>query len=208
MRKVLAVLLSLLVSATCYGDAPQRGLDIVDVSFMSLTPAAVRLLEARERGDKEIVLNFDSPGGDIRAMFAFAALMRHVELGGTKVTCVVHGMAASAGLYLLEMCDERIGVEGSIYLAHEVSVAEAGGKPADLEKTAKTMRDLTHMMMVQMAARMKITVEELERRTHDTDYWFDYREALQIGAIDRVMTRTEAMKYGIMAPKEEYPPAL
>ncbi len=208
MRKMLAVLLSLLVSLTCYGDSPKHGLDIVDVSFMSLTPAAVRLLEARERSDKEIVLNFDSPGGDIRAMFAFTALMRHVELSGTKVTCIVHGMAASAGLYLLEMCDERIGVEGSVYLAHEVSVAEAGGKPADLEKTAKMMRDLTHMMMVQMSARMLISVEELERRTHDTDYWFDYREALKIGAIDRIMTRAEAMKYGAAPVSSEPPPSL
>jgi len=96
----------------------------------------------------------------------------------------------------LEVCDERVGAEGSIYLAHEVSVSGAEGKPEDLEKLAKVMHDLSDMYLNGIAARLKISFEELQKRVAGKDYWFGAREALAIGAIDRVVSREEALAIG------------
>jgi len=126
-------------------------------------------------------------------MFAFAALMRHVQLGGTKITCVVDGMAASAGLYLLEVCDTRLATPGSVYLAHEVS-ATLEGKPSDIERASKMMHDLSDVYLRGIAARLNISFEELKKRTTDKDYWFSAEEAVQIGAVDRIISREEALQ--------------
>jgi len=193
--KLLATILSAVIAlspSACFATEPplepseapkQDGLDVVDVDFMSLGAAAEKLIEARSLRASDVTLHFDSPGGELRAMMAFASLMRHTQLGGTRITCVVDGMAASAGLYLLEVCDVRIARPGSMYLAHGVS-AETSGNAEDLRKLANEMDQLTHLYAYFIASRLNISCAELERRMKGRDFWFDADEALAIGAVD------------------------
>lgn len=191
--KYLGILLALPIAFINDVQEPDKkpiespGIDIADVDFGSLRPAAERLIAAKEKQDPQIVLHFDSPGGSVPTMFAFATLMHHVHLGGTRIVCVVDGMAASAGFYILEMCDYRVAYPGSTFLAHEVSLSDAGGKPIDLEIAAKLCRTLTHVMSMQIAARLKISLAEFENKIRDNDWWFGAEEALRVGAVDAIV---------------------
>lgn len=187
LHYILAFLLSLpFRCASEEATKPQAGIDIADISYSSLGPAAQKLLDARENKLPEVTLHFDSPGGDIGAMLAFSALMRHVELGGTKVTCVVDGMAASAGLYVLEVCSERVAYPNSIFLAHEVSVSVDGLKPTELDKLAEMARAFSRIYLAQISARSNKSLAWWLKQIDGRDYWFGAEEALSLGSVDQI----------------------
>ncbi len=184
-RAVLATLYLSCGGGTILPPAPP---DIGDVSLPALLPAMGKLVNAQISHAPEVTLHFDSPGGDIMAMRAFAALMHRIEESGTKIVCVVDGDAGSAAFYLLQQCSERVAHPGSRFLWHQYSalLRENAYTARELEEIARELRAGSHEASVEIAKRLRISADELERRIADRDYFFDAREALEIGAIDRI----------------------
>src|SRR5260370_6131825 len=98
-RAVLATLYLSCGGGTILPPAPP---DIGDVSLPALLPAMGKLVNAPISHAPEVTLHFDSPGGDIMAMRAFAALMHRIQESGTKIVCLVYVHAGSAPFCLLQ----------------------------------------------------------------------------------------------------------
>lgn len=131
----------------------------------------------------------DSPGGSVSAGLRFVDSMRLAQARGVVISCIVPrgALAASMGAYVLQFCDLRTMARGSALLFHSVSIGSVpGGTVDEIEKFAREMRELNHRLAIFASGRLNITLAEFERRIQG-DWWLNWEEALEVGAVDGVL---------------------
>lgn len=142
------------------------------------------LKTAEESGAQRIVVMIHSPGGSV---FAGMEMARAIENSPATIVCVVDGMAASMGAYILQSCDERVMTKRSLLMFHQPLVGGAGGHAHELRKTADLLEKLGRALIAHMAARSALTAEELEAKLEDGfQWWMNWDHALVHGFVDRV----------------------
>jgi ATP-dependent protease ClpP protease subunit len=164
-------------------DALVKTAYIGEVDADSLDAAAMVLMES----PPVVNLIIDSPGGSVRVGLVFVDLMRAAQANGTHIRCVVNGMAASMGAYILQACDQRLMTKQSAVMFHTVSVSGIEGTQYDLERVTEYLETLNHRLAIFIAGRLKISLADYEARVHDRDWWLGYEEALAVGAVDAVL---------------------
>lgn len=156
----------------------------------------------RSQDAEAIVIEFDTPGGSV---FDGMALAKAMERHPAKIVCVVNGMAASMGAYLLQSCDERLMTKTSLIMFHEPS-SVAYGKSKDMKELAETLDALNEALIAHCVARMNITEEEFAKRIDHKDWWLSYRGAQQFNVVDGVVSSPEevviAYRTGGTAPAD------
>lgn len=139
-------------------------------------------LEAQQSaGNKVILVELDTPGGSVGIGQIMA---KAIERSPAPVVCVVDGMAASMGLYLLQSCDVRVMTSRSLIMGHEPS-AKAAGQPDDLGDLANFLRMLSRSMAHHITAKTKLSVDDyLSRIAGGKEFWMGSEDAVAYGFVD------------------------
>lgn len=179
--KILALLLTLL-SCAAYPRSPERSHIIFNAEVDGdSVEAFVKELKEADSGDSPIVVEINTPGGSV---FAGFQMSRAIEQSKNQVVCVVDGMAASMGLYILQSCDVRIMTARSLLMGHQPG-AGAQGQQDELKKMGVILEKLNLVMAAHITSRMSIGIDEyLSLVAHGAELWLTPTEALAIGAID------------------------
>jgi len=154
-----------------------------EVSPYTVDAAIEAVNKANAEGASRIVIEWNTPGGDV---FAGMRLAKVLENSQVPTVCVVDGMSASMGFYLLQSCQTRIMTHRSLLMAHGPA-AGAAGKTSDVGDMAALLARLQHAMVRHMCKRMNVTPEEFEAQIDRRDWWMTDDEALSYGAVDRLV---------------------
>jgi ATP-dependent protease ClpP protease subunit len=127
------------------------------------------------------IVEINTPGGSVFAGFEMA---RAIETTLHPVVCIVDGMAASMGLYILQSCDIRLMTERSLLMGHEPMTSARGNRTGIL-KEVEFLSKLNFVMATHIVRRMNISVDKyLSLIANDTELWLTADEALAIKAVD------------------------
>lgn len=125
-------------------------------------------------GGKVIVVELDTPGGSVAAGVDMG---KAIEKSPIPVICVVDGMAASMGLYILQSCDIRVMTRRSLLMGHEPS-ANAYGQSDKLHELAALLQRLNRAMAAHITAKTILTVDMyLEKIAGGKEMWLTADEA-------------------------------
>ncbi len=162
----------------------------VEVNESTASQAIAAIKTANEEGISDIVIRLDTPGGEVRAGMKMSKAM---EASTSRVTCVVDGMAASMGMYLLQSCDVRIMTKQSMLMAHQPAIRSFRGGPSeDFGTIASYLSALNVALAEHIVARMNITSDELMAHIRGSqEWWFSWQDAVKYGAVDKVVDSIE-----------------
>ena len=136
-----------------------------------------------EKLPEVIVIEWDSPGGEVEAGFD---LSKAIERSPVPVVCIVDGDAASMAFYILQSCDARFATPRSMLMIHSVSIQGNVNGPSAGQ--LKNLIDVYNKALLgHIAARLKVSKEEVANRIAHGEWWMDAEEALAIGAIDGIV---------------------
>ena len=184
--RTLALLL-VFVATACHASPIKVAL--TGVITHELAVATVQAIqEVREQGNYPL-LEINTPGGSVEAGFLIS---KELEAGFS--VCVVDGIAASMGTYILQSCRWRIMTRRSVYMMHQVAVSGGGGNEESLRNVATALATMQRAMCEHLAARTKLSVNQLlTMLAGGKEVWWDWEHALYFGAIDAVVGSTEEL---------------
>lgn len=158
----------------------------VDDDVANLVIAQILFL-ANEEADADIHLYINSPGGSVTAGLAMLDTMRFVQ---PDVCTYIIGQAASMGSVLA--CGgtkgKRYALPNARNLMHQPLIGGVlEGQATDLEIEAREMLRLRDRIYNVYADATGQTFEKIELDC-DRNKWFDEKEMLEYGLIDKVLT--------------------
>ena len=132
------------------------------------------------------MLEMNTPGGEVDQGFEIA---KKIENSKIPITCVVDGMSASMGAYILQSCPTRVVTRRSVIMFHEPSLGGLfAGRQFDWTAIAERMRVMTNAMAEHCVHRMAISLKEYHARTDGgKQFWMDEKDALKFKAVDKVV---------------------
>ena len=148
------------------------------------TICAQLLLLAAEDPDRDMYLYINSPGGSVTAGMAVYDTMQYIK---PDVVTVGMGLAASMGQFLL-----TAGAPGKRYITPHTRVllhqplGGAGGSATEIRINADLILGMKKELAEITAQRTGKSVEQIEADA-DRDHWFNAREALEYGFVDRLI---------------------
>lgn len=135
----------------------------------------------KEAGDNDIVINLNSPGGDV---FDGISIYNRLKRHSSKVTIYVDGWACSAASVIAMAADELIMGLGSMFMYHEASNIVWGTK-TDMRKEADVLYELEEGIIDIYMTKTKLSREEV-RANLDAETWLSAKKAVEQGFADRV----------------------
>lgn len=136
----------------------------------------------------DIDLHLNTPGGSVFDGLAICAAIKEHE---GKVTGKVDGMAASAGSFILQACDERHITRNAQVMIHDAK-AYAGGNAAQMRQAADLLDRVSDNIADIYAVRSgEGTVESWREIMTSGDKWYSGNEALEAKLVDAVMDNPE-----------------
>lgn len=182
-------------------DAGPIMIEIEEFDEPTLNALKKTLDEVKAQGHLQLWIRIDSYGGSVH--FGME-MIQAIEDADLQTICVVDSKAMSMGFFLLESeaCTERLMTKRSELMAHQ-PWTQSQGNATDHEDTAARLRTLTRSLLEMAAARMTLTVPELEAKIENRDWYMTWEEALAVKAIDGTVTRAQMpalFKMSIQAP--------
>ncbi len=158
----------------------------VDDDVANLVIAQILFL-ANEEAEADIHLYINSPGGSVTAGLAMLDTMRFVQ---PDVCTYIIGQAASMGSVLA--CGgtkgKRFSLPNARNLMHQPLIGGVlEGQATDLEIEAREMLRLRDRIYNVYAEATGQSFDQIEKDC-DRNKWFDEKEMLQYGLIDKVLT--------------------
>lgn len=152
----------------------------------------IKQIQLADQGDKPILIEINTPGGSV---FDGFEISRAIEATKHPVVCVVDGMAASMGLYILQSCHIRMMTHRSLLMGHEPS-GGARGQQDDLKKMGMVLEKLNFVMAAHISFKTKLTpAQYMELIAHGSELWLTPDEALSLGFADfKVTSVSEAAR--------------
>ncbi len=147
-----------------------------------------QLLYLASRGNEDIQLYINSPGGSVSAGMAIYDTMQHIT---PDVVTICMGRAASMGAVILSG-----GARGKRYvLPHaEVMIHQPSGgmegQATELEIAAEHIRETKKYLNELLAENCGKQYRQLVKDT-DRDHWMRAAEAVEYGVADRIMGRED-----------------
>ncbi len=145
----------------------------------------VEELEAEEKADgaTAVTVHINSPGGSVFAGFKMGQALERSKL---KSVCVVDGMAASMGFYILQSCTERTMTDRSLLMGHAPATSTSGMEQ-EMANTLALLKALNHAMATHITARSNMTLAEyLQKIAGGGELWLTSDEALRWGFVDSI----------------------
>lgn len=170
-------------------DKETAQLNIYDeIGFFGITAKQVRdsLTNAKKKGYKNIVVNINSPGGDV---FDGIAIFNDLFNFNGKVTVEITGLAASAATVIAMAGDEIVMAENASFMIHNAWGFSIGNKN-DMREMADVLDKIDDSIAMTYAAKASVTKEEaLEMMDKET--WLDASEAYDFGFVTKVRKMEE-----------------
>ena len=138
-----------------------------------------------------VILEIQSPGGSLFEAWRIVGLMKSLEDTGVKVETRVHGFAASAGFMIFVS-----GTKGFRYASphaelmwHELMSFSMFKieTPSSSEDASRILRHLQDTANSWLAARSKLSKEELDEKVRKKEFWCNGKEALGLGFVDKLI---------------------
>lgn len=142
---------------------------------------------SRETPGAPLTVIFNSPGGYVDDGLALYDYLLHLRSLGHHVTTVTLGRAASMGGILLQAGDVRVMGPNSFLLIHEVA-AGTSGKLSKMAEDIDFWKRQEGKLLKILAERAKLTVTQIKRRWHKTDWWLDADQAIALGFADVILS--------------------
>lgn len=178
------------VRAAQAGDNSISIYDSIGENWEGTGVTAKRISAAlRSIGEKDVVVNINSPGGDFFEGVAIYNLLR--EHPG-KVTVRIVGLAASAASVIAMAGDEILMGDGAFLMIHN-AWAVAIGNRHDMADAAKLLEPFDAAMAAVYAARTGITASEAARMMDD-ETWIGAAQAVDDGFADGLLDGAAATK--------------
>jgi ATP-dependent Clp protease, protease subunit len=139
-----------------------------------------------QAGGADVVLEMNSPGGDVFEGRAMAAAI--AQYPGT-VTARVIGLAASAMTCVSSACDTVEMFEGAMFMVHKASTI-AWGNADDLTKTAALLNKVDGAIVADYVRK----TGQAEAQISDwvaAETWFTAQEAVDNGFANAIITNTK-----------------
>lgn len=161
--------------------------------FEGVTSKSVNRFLNENAKRKEIVVRFNSAGGDSIEGVAIYNALKRASQDGQKIVGEVDGMAASAASIILMACDEIRMHKGTFVMIHE-AWTYARGDASDLESIARLLRTVNGEMADLYSARTGNDKEKcLALMSEET--WFTADSAKEFGFCDSILpAKTVAKK--------------
>lgn len=124
----------------------------------------------------ELVVEINSPGGDVFAGLGMYNMLRSFSASGKKVTTRVTGIAASIASVIFLAGDKREMPENAMVMIHGVA-GGAWGTVGEIEERAAAMKKVQASMQTVYTSRLGIDETRASELTAK-DNWFSAQEAL------------------------------
>jgi len=159
----------------------------IDDTVANLVIAQLLFLES-EDPKKDISLYINSPGGSVTAGMAIYDTMKLIK---PDVSTTVVGMAASMGAFLLAggQKGKRFALPNAKVMIHQV-MGGATGQATDIKIQAEEILKVKETMNRILAENTGQPISRIETDT-ERDYYMTAEEAMNYGAIDKVVARKD-----------------
>lgn len=135
---------------------------------------------------KEIIVNINSPGGDV---FQGIAIYNLLKQHPAKITVKVQALAASIASIIALAGDEVEMAEGSLFMVH-LPMTFGFGNRKEFDNTIDRLLDVEEQLISIYAKKTKKTRSEIKDML-EKETWMDSAEAVEHGFADR--NQEEAM---------------
>lgn len=172
------------MSLTNYNFLIKREIKITGVIDEDVSSSVVDQIHyLDERGDEDIIIIINSPGGEVCSGMAIYDAMKSCKC---DVITVATGKAASMGAFLLAAGTKgkRYATETADIMIHQ-PLGEVKGQVTDIVNAAKHIQRTKKKFTQIMAESCGKPEEELSRDV-DRDYWLSSKEAKAYGLIDYI----------------------
>lgn len=156
---------------------------IVDGNIFAHIDNMLQYLTLQSKKPIEILMN--TPGGSVvEGLAIYDSIQRYTKIA--PVDILVTGACMSMGTIILQSARKRRATANSQFLLHEVSYGNSGTMTAhedEIENSKKLQAKLNGML----AARSKLSVEELQALIKRKDHVINAKQALDIRLIDEII---------------------
>lgn len=158
--------------------------DEVDSGICNIIKAQLLYLESK--GNEDISLYIDSPGGEVYSGLGLIDVMEFVK---PDIVTINTGLAASMGAVILACGADgkRKALKRSRTMIHQPS-GGMWGQSSDMEIEAKEILALKKELYEILASRTGQTYEKVHNDS-DRDYWMTAIDAKAYGLIDHIITK-------------------
>lgn len=159
-------------------------LDVIGSDYISGEGVTAKRIAAalRSIGNKDVIVNINSPGGDFFEGVAIYNLLREHP---AKVTVQVLGLAASAASIIAMAGDEILIAKSAFLMIHNVLVVAMGNR-LDLSDAIATMEPFDDALAGVYADRSGKSKAEIAKLM-DAETWFNGEDAIKTGLADGIL---------------------
>ena len=169
----------------------------VDGQFILLSEFLEDLKQISECRD--ITIRMNSYGGDAGASNTIHNRLRELSRNGTKLTCIVDGVAMSGGSLIMCACDTVLVNPSSLIMIHKCWTFLWGGYNADELRDQATQQDAWDKMQVEVYKRKcSLSDTVIMHMMSDTTYMTG-REAVEKGFADELIEDAEPVSIAASA---------
>lgn len=137
----------------------------------------------RTIGDKDVVVNINSPGGDVFEGIAIYSLLKAHK---KKVTVNILGLAASIAS-IIAMAGDEVNVSDAGFIMIHNAWAMAVGNRHDMYKMAQDLEPIDRALASVYSARTGMTTEEIAALM-DSETWFTAQDTVEKGFSDALIS--------------------
>lgn len=135
--------------------------------------------------EKSIEVVISSVGGHCHAGVAIYDAIQRMRMHGFKVTTLVYGWALSMAGVILQAGTRRVMGREAWLLIHPI-YSHAHGKLGEMEDDVLQTRRWNERLLRIYAARSKLSLAEIRKRSERREWWIDSSEAKRFGFVDEV----------------------
>ena len=139
-----------------------------------------------EHDPDDITVVINTLGGEVEAGFGIYDAMRAANESGNDVTAVVRGTAMSMGIIILQAAKVRKMTKNSYLMTHK-GWGPLIGNVTELERDVAYFRATEDHCNRVLAARSKMTLTEIRKRTAEGNWYMNAKDALRFGFVDEVI---------------------